>query len=210
MKETIKGIHIKSLFSRNLKRLRTTANLSQLNLATDAELTHNFINDIENGKKWVSAETIAKLAIALKAEPYQFFISDSKWNNKGAEIFSLYLDDLSDSFGKMIKEYRGRYLTDDAADEEKESLHPPSPEDSSPDFPDGNSDGFTGCSPDGRTDGISDGIPAGIPAGSTDISDQGFEETDDNGISDNDTGGISDGNTDGNTADSPPDKPEGD
>jgi transcriptional regulator with XRE-family HTH domain len=77
----------------------------------EAGLTHNFINDIENGKKWVSAETVAKLAVALKAEPYQFFISESKWNNQGAEMFSIYLDDFSDSCQKMIKEYRQRYLS---------------------------------------------------------------------------------------------------
>jgi transcriptional regulator with XRE-family HTH domain len=98
------------LFSKNLKRLRAAANISQLTLATEAGLTHNFINDIENGKKWVSAETIAKLAAALKAEPYQFFLSESKWNNQGAEIFSLYLDDFSDTCQKMIGEYRQRYL----------------------------------------------------------------------------------------------------
>ena len=110
MKETIHGINIRSLFSRNLKRLRSIANLSQVNLAANAGLTHNFINDIENGKKWVSAETIAKLAIALRAEPYQFFLSDAKWNNQGAEMFSLYLSDFEDSFEKMIKEYRDRFL----------------------------------------------------------------------------------------------------
>jgi transcriptional regulator with XRE-family HTH domain len=103
-------ISIRSLFSKNLKRLRAAANISQLTLATEAGLTHNFINDIENGKKWVSAETIAKLAAALKAEPYQFFLSESKWNNQGAEIFSLYLDDFSDTFQKMVGEYRQRYL----------------------------------------------------------------------------------------------------
>ena len=119
MKETIKGINIRSLFSRNLRRLRSIANMSQVNLAVDAGLTHNFINDIENGKKWVSAETIAKLAIALKAEPYQFFISDSKWNDQGAEIFSLYLDDFSDSVKKMVKEYRIRYLPDSLGLEEE-------------------------------------------------------------------------------------------
>jgi transcriptional regulator with XRE-family HTH domain len=105
------------LFSKNLKRLRAAANISQLTLATEAGLTHNFINDIENGKKWVSAETIAKLAAALKAEPYQFFLSESKWNNQGAEIFSLYLDDFSDTFQKMIGEYRQRYLSASAKTE---------------------------------------------------------------------------------------------
>ena len=118
MKETIKGITIRSLFSRNLKRLRRIANVSQVDLASNAGLTHNFINDIENGKKWVSAETIAKLATALRAEPYQFFISDSKWNNQGAEIFSLYLADFTDSFERIIKEYRQRYLSDEESEPE--------------------------------------------------------------------------------------------
>jgi transcriptional regulator with XRE-family HTH domain len=112
MKETIKGINIRVLFSKNLKRLRGLANLSQVNLAADAGLTHNFINDIENGKKWVSPETIGKLATALKAEPYQFFIPDTKWNNQGAELFALYLNDFTDSFEKMTKEYRSRFLVD--------------------------------------------------------------------------------------------------
>ena len=116
MKETIKGINIRTLFSRNLRRLRTVANMSQLTLAENAGLTHNFINDIENGKKWVSAETIGKLASALKAEPYQFFISESKWNEQGAEIFSLYLDDFTDSIAKMVKDYRYRYLAENNQD----------------------------------------------------------------------------------------------
>ena len=110
MKETMNGINIRCLLSRNLKRLRNSANLSQLNLANDTGLTPNFINDIESGKKWVSAETIGKLAIALKTEPYQFFIAESKWNDQGAEIFSLCLDDFSNSVTKMVKEYRSRFL----------------------------------------------------------------------------------------------------
>jgi len=88
--------------------------MSQLSLAENAGLTHNFINDIENGKKWVSAETIGKLAFVLKVEPYQFFISESKWNDQGAEIFSLYLDDFNDSVAKIVKDYRCRYLSEDA------------------------------------------------------------------------------------------------
>jgi len=116
MKESIDGVTIRNLFSRNLRRLRTLANLSQVNLAAEADLTHNFINDIENGKKWVSPETIGKLAVALKAEPYQFFISDAKWNDKGAEIFALYLDDFQGSFEKMINEYRSRFISREKSD----------------------------------------------------------------------------------------------
>jgi transcriptional regulator with XRE-family HTH domain len=108
--ETIKGISIRALFGRNLKRLRINANLSQVNLAGQAELAPNFINDIENGKKWVSPETIGKLARALNAEPYQFFLSDSKWNDRGAELFSLYLSDFEGSLKKSMEEYRSRFI----------------------------------------------------------------------------------------------------
>jgi len=114
MNDRIDGINIRNLLSKNLKRLRGIAKLSQVNLAAEADLTHNFINDIESGKKWISAETLKKLSIALKAEPYQFFISESKWNDRGAEIFSLYLDDFQDSFGKMLEEYRSRFVTDNS------------------------------------------------------------------------------------------------
>ncbi len=112
MEDMINGIDIRRLLSKNLKRLRGIAKLSQVNLAVEADLTHNFINDIESGKKWISAETLEKLSVALKAEPYQFFISESKWNDRGAEIFSIYLDDFHDSFEKMVEEYRHRFITE--------------------------------------------------------------------------------------------------
>ena len=95
------------------------AKLSQVSLAAEADLTHNFINDIESGKKWISAETLEKLSIALKAEPYQFFIAEPKWNDRGAEIFSLYLDDFQDSFLKMVTEYRSRFLVNDNNKQDK-------------------------------------------------------------------------------------------
>ena len=108
---------IQNLFSKNLKRLRTAANISQLALAGRANLTHNFINDIENCKKWVSAETIGKLATALRVEPHQFFLSEARWNEHGVEILTTYLDDLSDSFNKMLLDYRRRYVPNETPDE---------------------------------------------------------------------------------------------
>jgi transcriptional regulator with XRE-family HTH domain len=78
-----------------------------------ADLAHNFINDIENGRKWVSPDTLAKLANALKIEPYQFFIPVSAPLNLDTEIMTTYLDDVEDSFIKMVRELRVRYLPDE-------------------------------------------------------------------------------------------------
>jgi transcriptional regulator with XRE-family HTH domain len=110
MKKEKGDIDIQSLFSLNLKRLRTRANITQLGLAKAAGLTHNFINDLENGKKWVSSNTISQLAKALKAEPYQFFLSESFWNDESTELFSLYLNDFTDSVNDLVSAYRQRYL----------------------------------------------------------------------------------------------------
>ena len=119
MKKTINGINIQALFSRNLKRLRNNAKLSQINLASEACLAHNFINDIENGKKWVSPETIAKLSTALKAEPYEFFLSDSKWNTQTTEMVSLYFDDIEKTQARMLADLRSRFLTENIKEDEQ-------------------------------------------------------------------------------------------
>ena len=106
------GMKIKNMFGNNLKRFRDIENKSQVKLASETGLSHNFINNIENGRKWVSAETIGILASALKVEPHQFFIAGSEWETNAAENFSLCLDDFSNSVAEQIKEIRLRYLSD--------------------------------------------------------------------------------------------------
>jgi transcriptional regulator with XRE-family HTH domain len=112
MADTISEAEIRILLSKNLKRLRRKQHLSQMALASKADLTHNFINDIENGKKWLSPETLAKLSAALETEPYQFFISRTKISDQEADVLAIHLDDLSDTFLKMVQDIKGRYLQD--------------------------------------------------------------------------------------------------
>jgi transcriptional regulator with XRE-family HTH domain len=107
MKTTITESYVRLLISKNLKRLRSVQNTSQLGLAVNAGLTHNFINDIENCKKGMSAKTLAKLCVALDVEPYQFFLPDGSQNDK----MQVYLNDVNDSLQKIVKELTERYLT---------------------------------------------------------------------------------------------------
>jgi transcriptional regulator with XRE-family HTH domain len=79
-------------------------------LANLTELTHNFINEIENGRKWVSSDTVAKLATVLEAEPFQFFIPDLSTENFDTEIFRGYIDEMTNSFDKMVRDFRSQYL----------------------------------------------------------------------------------------------------
>ena len=124
---TVEEIYIRSLFSRNLRQLRENAKMSQLELADEANLTHNFISDIENGKKWISPETLAKLVIALNADPHHFFSAEPKYVDKGAELF---LNDISDSFDKLLVEYRSRLVPaeDKTTDDDKKRIRKQQPD----------------------------------------------------------------------------------
>jgi len=106
MTETINEKYVRSLVSKNLRRLRALQNISQLSLALNTGLTHNFINDIENCKKGISGKTLAKLANALDAKPHQFFLPDELVNNS----MKIYVSDFNDSLQKIIKDLTAQYL----------------------------------------------------------------------------------------------------
>jgi len=101
--------YVFKLISGNLKRLRSLNNMSQLSLAVNTGLAHNFINDIENCKKGISVKTLAKLSMALNAEPYQFFLPEGMANN---EIIS-YVRDFNDSLQKVVSALTHNYLNGD-------------------------------------------------------------------------------------------------
>jgi len=113
MKENINESYVRHLVSKNLKRLRSMQGISQLGLALNAGLTHNFINDIENCKKGISAQTLAKLSVALSAEPHQFFLPEDMSNNK----MLIYVNDFNDSLQKVIKELTKHYTPDSDDDD---------------------------------------------------------------------------------------------
>ena len=115
MDETIDGTNIRNLFAKNLKRLRSIIKISQMELSEATGLAHTFINDIENEKKFVSDETIAKLAIALKVEPYKFLLPDTKWNTQDEYILS---DDFYDSIGMVVREYCINFIRDNPGKEQ--------------------------------------------------------------------------------------------
>ena len=114
-KNDVNEKYIHQLISSNLKRLRSLHNISQLNLAVNTGLTHNFINDIENCKKGVSAKTLAKLSSELNVEPYQFFLPGDLAN----EEVMIYVKDFNDSLYKVVGDltkkysFAGQYSTGD-------------------------------------------------------------------------------------------------
>lgn len=101
---------VRILLSRNLKRLRIGKNLSQLSLAVRAGLTHNFINDIENGKKWLSPKTLAALASALDTKPQEFFAPQWALPGQDARTLTEYFDNFTGDMLRWVEDVKGRYL----------------------------------------------------------------------------------------------------
>jgi transcriptional regulator with XRE-family HTH domain len=104
------GLEIRRTFAKNLKRLRENRHISQLDLSSMTGLAHNFINDIENCKKWISTDTLAKFAAALEAQPFQFFLSEFQGEQFEHDPVSLYREDFTDMFQKAAAEWVDAYL----------------------------------------------------------------------------------------------------
>ena len=102
---------IRLVFSQNLKNLRAKKGLSQMALASKSSLATNFINDIENGKKWVSPATLSKLSEALDIPPYKLFIEIDFNNNDCNEFLNQFCTELSNDIVDTIKTVSERYKT---------------------------------------------------------------------------------------------------
>ena len=87
MKKMYNRNYIRQLFAENLKRLRTSNRLNQSELAEKIDMSANMISEMENGKKWPSDDTVAKLANAYKCEPHSFFLPMDKWEMPIDEIY---------------------------------------------------------------------------------------------------------------------------
>ncbi|QHX36322.1 helix-turn-helix domain-containing protein [Spiroplasma sp. BIUS-1] len=60
-------------FSKNMKRIRVNAQLTQEELSFKSELHRNYISDSERGKRNISLKSVEKIAKALNVEPIEFF-----------------------------------------------------------------------------------------------------------------------------------------
>lgn len=84
---------IRQIFGENLKRLRKLKGLSQLKLANELQMAMTFLNDIENGKKWISPATLSKLSTFFQVPVSDFFILDKSESHTDAKLIVQTLQD---------------------------------------------------------------------------------------------------------------------
>ena len=64
---------LKNIVRTNIKRYRKYRKWTQAQLAEKLDISINFLSEIENGKKWISPETMVNVASALNIEPFELF-----------------------------------------------------------------------------------------------------------------------------------------
>ena len=94
----------RAILSRNIKRFRSRIGLSQLHLALELGISTTFLSDIETGRKWVSAQTLSKIAKTLKIEVYELFKPEKSIRDNVSAAIAQYLDDVDDTLIKSIEE----------------------------------------------------------------------------------------------------------
>ncbi|MCL2139452.1 MAG: helix-turn-helix domain-containing protein [Treponema sp.] len=98
-------IEIRQIFSANIKKYRHKKRLSQMDLAKGACISSNFVNDMENGKKWASPGTMVKIAEVLGIEAYELLKPEGLYPDNLNSIVNKYTDDIHFALDKIRKDF---------------------------------------------------------------------------------------------------------
>ena len=92
---------IQLILAQNIKEARSRLGYSQQELAERADLSAGHMNDLEQGRKWVSADTLQRLADALAMEPFMLLLPEGHENH--IETFTV-LTEYAKTLRKSLEE----------------------------------------------------------------------------------------------------------
>jgi len=100
------------ILSSNIRDYRLRNKLSQAALAEKADISINFLSDIETGKKWPSPRTLIKLAKVFSIEVYELLKPESVLPDASGQVIAKYTEEvlavINQSVGKVQTKYMAR------------------------------------------------------------------------------------------------------
>jgi transcriptional regulator with XRE-family HTH domain len=93
---------LRVILSQNIRRLCGYRKLSQAEFAEKVDISIPFLIDIENGKKWVSPATLAKIAEALDIQVYELLKPQTVIPDTAVDILEKYKSDILSAFGETV------------------------------------------------------------------------------------------------------------
>jgi transcriptional regulator with XRE-family HTH domain len=98
------GEYVRAALGGNLRRLRKHREWSQTELAQKANISLNFLSEIERGQKWPYPGTLENLADALGVEVHEFFRSKENGANPGVEAYiNRFSNDIAAAVEKSVQ-----------------------------------------------------------------------------------------------------------
>ena len=101
---------LRSILSCNIKKFRVLRKLTQSEFAERINISIPFLSDIENGKKWISPATLAKIADALNINAYELFKPESILPDNAVNIIEKYTLEIYKDFGKTLENIQNKYI----------------------------------------------------------------------------------------------------
>jgi len=95
---------LRLILSANLRKYRSRREWSQMQLAEKANISMNFLSEIERGLKWPYPETLQKLADSLEIEVFELFKGQEGAEPDIAEYMKRFTKDMSIAIEESVKQ----------------------------------------------------------------------------------------------------------
>ena len=97
------GEELRTVLGTNLRKLRNRRNWSQMELAEKADISMNFLSEIERGNKWPYPDTLQNLATALDVEVFELFRGEADIGNNNEKYMNRFANDLAIAVEQAVK-----------------------------------------------------------------------------------------------------------
>jgi len=97
------GERLRAVFGKNVKSYRLRRKWSQADLSEYANISINFLGDIERGNKWPRPDTLTRLADALEVKVFELFLEeDAQIDAKTQTLMGRFVKDVSLTINKSL------------------------------------------------------------------------------------------------------------
>ena len=94
---------LRAILGSNLRKFRGRRKWSQMELAEKADISMNFLSEIERGNKWPSSETLQNLADSLNVEVYELFRPEGGVNPDIGKFMERFSKDVTIAVQESVK-----------------------------------------------------------------------------------------------------------
>ena len=101
---------LRAILSQNIKKYRIFRKLTQAEFAEIINISIPFLSDIENGKKWISPVTLAKMADALNIDAYELLKPDTIIPDNAVNILEKYTAEIHQVFEETLDHIHNNYI----------------------------------------------------------------------------------------------------